>query len=439
MGNKSQELDYSFRTEYKYHTLHSSNKILDQFNPNDSLVLTDTDKNKSLDDFIITLKQFIKYQIKKDTDIIDLSFIHFPYTPPAKAGDYEDIYYLIVEILGEKSNKIKEINFYECHFHSRLKINKDIKHKLDFTKVTFHAHTVFNDISIKKEIDFSQATFKENALFVATNFKQDAYFDLITVDEEIYFVFAVFLKRFNMGNASFSKIHLEGMDFSQANLLGLKGLHKQEISEDNFVNKESARLIKSHFETEKNIIESNKYFRLEQELYLDELKDQESMHTNKLITKVVLYLNKFVSDFGTDWVRPLIVMIIFSFFVSFVYNLFDIPKDINIFLNISQSDRLLYSLGGFLLFFGLYLVYHFKKNILIMCCLSLVLITGWILYISNSTKMVNDIALIMNPLNMFKSKDYFEHIAPFGMFAKLVISVLLYQFIMAFRNNTRRK
>ena len=67
------------------------------------------------------------------------------------------------------------------------------------------------------------------------------------------------------------------------------------------------------------------------------------------------------------------------------------------------------------------------------------LLLGWILYSSNSTHMVNDIALIMNPLNMFKSKDYFEHIAPFGMFVKLVISVLLYQFIMAFRNNTRRK
>ena len=220
---------------------------------------------------------------------------------------------------------------------------------------------------------------------------------------------------------------------------GFKNNLKIEITKDNFNNKESSRLIKLHFETHKNIIEANKFFKIEQELYLKELKESESTHTHKIATQAVLYLNKFISDFGTDWIRPLLAIVIFSFFVSFFYNLFDIPKNIQLFQNISHSDKLLYNLLGFIISLGFYLGYILKKIEIIIYCIVILLLFVMKLYLLDDIKLLNDITLIMNPLNMFKSKDYFEHIALFGMFVKLIISVLLYQFIMAFRNNTRRK
>jgi len=475
------DLDYSCRTEYKYTPIPSFNKILLEYRKHSSVSnKIFTDKNQDLDKFLLDLKKFIEYQIGKNCNILDLSFISFPFIPiqndlNESRDYYEDLYSYILEYLGEKSNRVKKINFYKCDFYSRVKINDVIKHELDFTYATFHTHVVFDDVIFKKEVDFSQTIFIENVHFLATTFKKNTYFDFIEVDKKIHFGFSVFLKTFNMNYAFLNKISLEGVEFNQANFIGLniknglflklrrlkwskkpivltlsnwqyqselcKTSNKQEITKDNFSNKESARLIKLHFETEKNITEANKFFKIEQELYIEELKDPKSTHTNKRATLFVLHLNKYVSDFGTDWIRPLIVMIIFSFFVSFFYNCFDIPESTKkyIFHNILQSDRLIYSLGGLFISLGLYLVYNFKHTILGVCCILIFLILGWILYSSNSTQMINSIALIMNPLNMFKSKDYFEHIAPLGIFAKFGISILLYQFIMAFRNNTRRK
>jgi hypothetical protein len=52
----------------------------------------------------------------------------------------------------------------------------------------------------------------------------------------------------------------------------------------------------------------------------------------------------------------------------------------------------------------------------------------------------NQIATLINPLNIFKAnKEYFKDIALYGIFVKAIISTLVYQFIISFRNSTRRK
>ncbi|OYY30669.1 MAG: hypothetical protein B7Y63_05235, partial [Sulfurovum sp. 35-42-20] len=57
---------------------------------------------------------------------------------------------------------------------------------------------------------------------------------------------------------------------------------------------------------------------------------------------------------------------------------------------------------------------------------------------SEARDISNDISKLINPLNIFKSEDYFEHIAPYSLFVKAIVATLIYQFIVAFRQNTRR-
>lgn len=404
----------------------------------DKDILFKDSKHKDINKFYISMENHIGFQLKEDSEVLKLNYIIFP-----ENDNNVDIYSLIVSKLGDKPYKIKEIHFWYCHFYSEININKVIiKHQLHFGKVTFHKEIKFNKSNFKKRIDFLETYFKKDAFFQGTKFKGEAHFWNTTVYKSIQFNSAESSNIFSLKDSKINQIDLEGMIFDKINMLRLKGFKENkeiELSKANFLNKESARLIKLHFETEKNITEANKFFKIEQELYLEELKDSKSTHTNKKITKIVLYLNKYISNFGTDWIRPLFLIIVFSFFVSLIYNYIEIPKGIKVFKELSKSNNLYYSLGGFLITLIFYLTYvHNTISWILISIIPSYILLMWLLFYSYPSFILNDIALIMNPLNMFKSKDYFEHIAPFGMFVKLVISVLLYQFIMAFRNNTRR-
>lgn len=137
-------------------------------------------------------------------------------------------------------------------------------------------------------------------------------------------------------------------------------------------------------------------------------------------------------------------MFIFGFLAAFIYNLFPIPTndDIKILFHTKNGlptakDILFWCAGGFVYGILAYLFYYFKTWILFgLLVLSYICM---LIFIPDIRSISNDISKLINPLNIFKAKDYFEHIAPYGMFVKLIMSVLIYQFIMAFRQNTRRK
>jgi len=130
-----------------------------------------------------------------------------------------------------------------------------------------------------------------------------------------------------------------------------------------FENKESSRFIKTHLEKENNVTESNKYFVIEQELYINELRNDKVKQVNNYQNLFVLYLNKFVSNFGTDWIRPIFVIFSFGFLASFLYILFSNNPTLFIFEQypISTKDILLWISGGFFISIVIYLLYFYKK------------------------------------------------------------------------------
>ena len=249
-----------------------------------------------------------------------------------------------------------------------------------------------------------------------------------------------FEKLADFSECCFYKINFINIKLNDANFLHLSSLlngHKDLLDKDNFENRESIRLIKAHFEKQNNIRESNKYFTIEQEKYLEDLDLNNSLEPNKNHTRFVLYLNKYISYFSTDWIRPLLVIFIFGFIASFFYNLIPLPEKTNIVLFSNNSNILWWSTGGFLFSILFYIIYLSKEWWLFIMLILVYIIL--LISIPETRSLTNDISKLINPLNIFKSKDYFEHIAPYGMFVKLIMVTLIYQFIVAFRQNTRRK
>lgn len=235
------------------------------------------------------------------------------------------------------------------------------------------------------------------------------------------------------------KIDLKRTFIKEANFLAIHGTKKTldkplkiPLDKTHVANKESARILKVVFENQHNIPESNKYFKIEQDLYLDELIKSKT-EPNKFSNLAVLYLNKYVSYFGTDWIRPLLVMFIFGFLASLGYGFIE-----NHNLNISFSNsKLLLFLA---LLYSLLVYYFYHKQLFVAFVASIIVFYSILFDNTYLYEMYNNITKLINPFNIFKPQaNYFKDIAMYGMLVKLIMATLIYQFIMAFRQNTRRK
>jgi len=172
-----------------------------------------------------------------------------------------------------------------------------------------------------------------------------------------------------------------------------------ELDASSIENKETARVIKAFFEKQNDIIESNKYFVLE----MDKYKEEEFRKSKLFISKIknpnliVLSLSKYVSNYGTNWVRVLNWIIIFSLIVIIFHDF--IPY---IFSSITSQKI------------------KFDINSLI--------------------NIPNRAMELVNPLNVFK-QDYnlYKGHEFWAMIVRIITVYLFYQFAMAFRQNTRRK
>ena len=150
-----------------------------------------------------------------------------------------------------------------------------------------------------------------------------------------------------------------------------------------FTNKETARIIKSHYEKHHNIIEANKYFVIEQEKYFEELSWGKDFGT-----KLVVWLNKIISNHQTSWPKVLRVILIYILIVFIGYEYF----------------------------------------------------TNWATLKLGFNESFNKSIELIDPLNMFKNdNNLYENHQALGLTIRVISLYLFWQFITAFRQNTRRK
>ena len=317
----------------------------------------------------------------------------------------------------------KNTNFSHCTFTD----------KIYFSHIIFNNDVIFENITFKKEAIFKDTTFNNNVTFRGTRFNDWVSFKNIIIKKKLDLSFIKANDIIDLSDSTIQSINLEHSRISELGFLRVKGHKTSSLTQKNFGNRETARIVKSHFERLNNITESNKYFAIEQELYLDELRNNKLFDTNKYKNIFVLYLNKYVSYFGIDWIRPLLVIFIFGFLASFGFAFLQHgTEDINF-----TNSRLLL-LGAFL--YSLLVYYFYHKKLWVALIASIIIFSTLLIGDSHLRDISNNISKLINPLNIFKPKaNYFENIAMYGMIVKLGMSVLIYQFIMAFRQNTRRK
>ncbi len=260
--------------------------------------------------------------------------------------------------------------------------------KAYFRDAVFHGKAVFTSATFLEKSYFRRAVFEDEAIFLSTSFIEKADFRDVIFQDKALFRGAVCKDLIQFSGAQISSLDLETSRFDDASYLHLHGVGQQGgkpilLSGKNFPNKESARHIKAHFEKQNNITEANKYFVIEQSLYLDELISEDWWsHKGRIFT---VALHKLISNSGTSWIKVLFWLLAFALLVLLLHDGF--PQDKETLINIP-----------------------------------------------------NRAVELINPMNIFK-RDYhlYEGHDFWGMVVRVVAMYLVYQFMMAFRQDTRRK
>jgi hypothetical protein len=458
--------------------------------------------NESLENFIRLQISYYEVKVTNDKNItntysidimnaknvIDLSFIYFP-----QSYDFTDKNSSLNKILTEckiceyynnGENKLcseitKRISFANAIFKKQTEfIRVTFEKKVSFEGTIFLDNvnfqgaifkedtesieeklrgTIFEGAKFKKEAFFNEAIFKDKAKFFRTKFNDYTSFNKTKFCNDVSFENAISKDLFYFHDVSIGKLDLIGFHYEKANFLILTNIDETNptLTKNNFENKDTARIIKAHFEQQNNITETNDYFVIEQEFYLNLLYKENTSYSNKTINIISLYFNKFVSNYGTDWVRVLIVMFGFGFLASLFYLIPNIENSYR--YMVFTKEELRWQWIGFVLSIFMYVLYisYGKLSKLILFFLLMYYIQATIMY-ENLYNTTDKIITLINPLNIFNQDiyyvqnyekynhyfiniNYFENIAFYGVIVKGVAITLIYQFIISFRNSTRRK
>ena len=114
------------------------------------------------------------------------------------------------------------------------------------------------------------------------------------------FVYTTFMSFSNFRGTKF----LSGLDFENSNLKEQPNFLKTDISSEN-TNRETFRIVKYSFDARGNTLEANRFFVQEMKAFKNELKE-EGNFWNKLVYNV----NDLISEFGRNYIRAIIWLII---------------------------------------------------------------------------------------------------------------------------------
>jgi uncharacterized protein YjbI with pentapeptide repeats len=410
------------------------------FEPKNNWFTLDISENQDWNSSADNIKKFeqsLCKVISLQTGEIKLNNIHFP------------PFYFLGFTKEYKVNINEQISFDNSTFWSKADFGgTKFSENVYFMKVKFEGLTIFigttfekeanfTESSFFKDVQFDNARFRGNIVFMYTKFKQEANFSYTIFENDVDFDKAEFEKMWIAWEMQFYRINLQGASFKEANLLGLTGFEKDAeyvtLEKKHFFNKESARLIKAHFEQQNNITEANKYFRLEQDLYLDMLKNKDSQEPNRWQTITALYFTRIVSAFGTNWIIALLSLFIFGYLATIGYIL---STEINVSHLVYSS---LMAMGLMAIYFSVYTKKDSETYKLILISFAgfffcMAFYFGW----GNALEATNLVIKLINPTNSFKDDETFKNLELYGVIVRLITATILYQLLVAFRQNTRR-
>ena len=375
-------------------------------------------------------QKIVSLQEQNHENKINLSYIYFP-----------PIDFSTFEINWNKSISFRKSKFYGETFFSSIKFESLI----DFIGSIFYGKSNFINTNFNNSVFFVGTKFYDDTTFERSIFNHVVRFLSAEFHTEISFHATIFNKFSDFSEITFQQIDLSNIELYNAGLLGINGYENNKLvslTKTNFMNKESARILKAHFEKQNNITEANKYFAIEQELYIDEL-NRTKTEPNRIPTLATLYLNKCVSNFGTDWIRSLFFLFTLSYLFMRLY--IDLDSYLGTDEHIKHVTKIadIQYIWTMLVSWGLiYLSTFFKSDKFIFWSLILVGVIIGIVGVNtydNVLAMQNYIIQLTNPINAFKNMNLYDGIEVYGAIVRITVVTIMYQFIVAFRQNTRRK
>ncbi|MDZ7820019.1 MAG: pentapeptide repeat-containing protein [Aliarcobacter sp.] len=286
---------------------------------------------------------------------------------------------------------IQDASFYNTKFQDLADFYQTIFHKVNFERTDFWNISVFSESHFKCDVNFSYVKFWGKAIFRDT----------------------IIEGSLNLRDSIFN---------DEANFLNIT---KEKIDKDkepidiNVANRETARVIKNFYDNSNNIIEANRFYKLEMEKREEELKkDIKSNLWEWLIFK----FHEISSNHSQDWLLSLFWIFIISFGV-------EVFKKIEV---------IYYSLAIILPLIFILFIFEFKSNktvfnvLLIGIGLFFYILYG---YVTKDYKLY----CFSNNLNPFSIMTGVDKLNILELLYKVIIAYLLYQFIISIRQNTRRK
>lgn len=258
----------------------------------------------------------------------------------------------------------KSVKFNNCHFHKSIVLNKShYNDNLEFNNCDFYSRAldlnniIFNSILFFKNcknigsLDLSNSIVSGNVSFTGTSF-QEVNFEKTKFQKLAVFNHAIFEKNLDFKYTKFydsvyfknvtiqGKLNLDNTIFQdEVNFLNMKSENNKPIKEKNIANRETARIIKHSFEKIDNIIESNKFHRIELEKRKDEVCDDCESFVSYLEC-LVLYIHKISSNYSQNWFLALLWIFIIGLLTSYSIN-----NDFNInnifkYMSVLQTDEI---------------------------------------------------------------------------------------------------
>ncbi|QKF66949.1 putative membrane protein [Arcobacter venerupis] len=324
-------------------------------------------------------------------------------------------------------NCIKDANFYNTKFEDLADFYRTKFKKVNFERTDFKNIAVFSEAEFHCDVDFKYTKFLGTSIFrdmVITGklnlrdtiFKEDANFlDITSKSRKVY-------------------------DEEKRDYFYIGELEDIKVS-----NRETARVIKNFFDSSNNIIEANRFYKLEMKEREDEL--EKSFDKGKNIFEYLIFkFHGLSSNYSQNPLLAFFWIYLFSMFYSFFE--FNSKKQeysdkfqFSYFEIIFEKISLNQDLFGFLIVIGTIfiicvifsLITKFKEVGL--CSIFLIFIT--ILYIIYTKDYcLSIVSNSFNPFSIMTGKDSLNIIT---LIYKIVIAYLIYQFIISIRQNTRRK
>ena len=288
--------------------------------------------------------------------------------------------------------KAKKVSFISCEFYNDIKFNNQIiTEEFRFIKSNVYgkchfSHVIFNEnVNFNKskfnEISFQKSVFQKGCIFSNVHFIDILNFKYTQFYDKVIFRDAIITSKLDLRKTIFYK---------DANFLDITLKERKMNSDYEYIgqptdikvaNRETARIIKNFYDNTNNIIEGNRFYKLE----MIE-KEKELKFLQKPFEWLVFKFHRLSSNHSQNWLLPLFWIFLISYLV------------VSIKTTYGMFETILYN--------------FFNYDVL--------------------DKMAN----IINPFSIMTKG---EPLTFTMLIFKSIIVYLLYQFVVSIRQNTRRK